>query len=216
MTATIRLSLALLPLASYFVFLGVLHSGRRPRVVSGPVDVGCLAFALGGVIAFGPFGGLVINTVFPGPNLPAWLAMASLVGLITMMIASRARTRLIVYNVDGRELTDAVGRVMATFAVRVANTIHGYEDVHGRRGVTVDIGPRLGWGTVTAYGEAPEALIDAIRAGLRAQLAAKSQRSSPLRLLWFGLAGATIAILVLGIPLMSRHELPAAVRKIGR
>ncbi len=215
MTTQIRLLLALLPLAGYFAVLGMLHAGRRPRVVAGPADFGCLALGLGGLIAFGPLGGLIVNTVFPKPNLPAWLAMASLVGLLAMMGASRARTRFVVYNVDGQALTDAIGRVMEAIAAPVTATLHGYEDAKGRRGVTVEIGPILGWGIVSAHGEAPEALIDAVRSALRARLDAPRRIRSSLVTLWFGLAGATLAVLFIASTLMTRAEIRAAVRKIG-
>lgn len=215
MMTTTRLLLALLPLAGYFAVLGMLHAGQRPKVVAGPVDFGCLALGLGGLIAFGPLGELIVNAVFPKPNLPAWLAMASLVGLLAMMGASRARSRLVVYNVDGRALTDAVGRVMESVAGPVAATVHGYEDARERRGVTVEIGPRLGWGIVSAYGEHPEALIDAIRSDLAAQLGSPRRDRSGLVVLWLTLAAATLAVLFVGWTLMSRPEIRAAARKIG-
>ena len=215
MTTTTRLLLALLPLAGYFGLLGVLYSGRRPHVVAGPVDFGCLAFGLGGLIAFGPLGGLIVNIVFPRPNLPAWLAMASLVGLLAMMGASRARTRFVVYNVSGQALTDAIGRVMEAVAGPVTATLHGYEDAKGRRGVTVEIGPILGWGIVSAHGEAPEALIDAVRPALKARLDAPRRIRFSLVALWYGLAGTTLTVLYIATILMARADIRAAVRKIG-
>ena len=215
MTPTIRLLLALMPLAGYFAVLGALHTSRRPKVVAGPVDSGCLAFGLGGLIAFGPIGGLVVNAVFPRPNLSAWLAMASLVGLLAMIWASRARTRLVVYNVDAKALSEAVGHVMESASGTVSPTVHGYEDARGRRGVTVEVGRILGWGLVVAYGENPEALIDAIRSGLAAQLDATLPRRSRLAALWFGLASGTVAVLCVAAALLTRPEVRAAARKIG-
>ena len=215
MTTQIRLLLALLPLAGYFALLGMLHAGRRPKIVAGPADFGCLALGLGGLIAFGPLGGLIVDTVFPRPNLPAWLAMASLVGLLAMMGASRARTRFVVYNVSGQALTDAIGRVMEAIAGPVTATLHGYEDAKGRRGVTVEIGPILGWGIVSAHGEAPEALIDAVRSALKARLDTPRRIRSSLVALWFALAGVTLAVLFIATTLMTRDEVRAAVRKIG-
>lgn len=216
MTTQTRLLLALLPLAGYFAVLGMLYAGRHPKVVAGPVDFGCLALGLGGLIAFGPLGELIVNTVFPRPNLPAWLAMVSLVGLFAMMGASRARSRLVVYNVDSQALTDAVGRVMEAIAGPVTATVHGYEDAKNRRGVTIEIGPILGWGIVSAHGEAPEALIDAVGSALKARLDAPRRIRSSLVALWFALAAATLAALFVASTLTSRPEVRAAVRKIGR
>ena len=48
MTPAMQIALTATPLAAYFYALGLFHSGRRPRLVSGPVDVGLMAFGLGG------------------------------------------------------------------------------------------------------------------------------------------------------------------------
>ena len=163
MSGLVRMALAFLPLAAYFSVLGVWQSGRRPRVVSGPRDFALLAFGLGGMIAFGPLGEAVIVSVFRRPSLAAWLAVASLVGLLALLAAARARKRLVVYQVEAADLDLALGRAMEFVAGDATRTLHGYEDVPGRRGVTVEVGRRLRFGVVEAHGDRPEALIEAIR-----------------------------------------------------
>src|SRR5438309_1399111 len=47
------------PLGFYLWVLGLWQSGRRPHVVRGLTDFTLLAFGVGGVLAFGPFGQLL-------------------------------------------------------------------------------------------------------------------------------------------------------------
>jgi hypothetical protein len=216
MTTVVRLALALLPLAGYFAILGTWYSNRRPKVVSGPADFAMLAVALGGLISFGPAGGLVVNAVFPRPNLSAWLAMASLVALLAMFWANSARSRLVVYHVDGQVLKDAVGRVMELIAGPTTSTVQGFEDTANRRGVTVEIGPLLGYGVVEAYGEEPEALIDRIRSDLMVHLEPATRIRSTFVALCFALAGGTLAILCIAVVMLARAEMHAALPRVGR
>jgi hypothetical protein len=215
MTPTVRLALALLPLAAYFAVLGAWYAGRRPRVVAGPLDFGFLAFGLGGVIAFGPVGGLVVNAVFPHPNVSAWLAIASLVGLLAMFWAARTKARLVIYHVDGEALKDAVRLAMEGIAGPVMSTVHGFEDATHRRGLRVEIGRSLGYGVIEAYGERPEVLIEAIRSALGPRLDAKVANRARLAAVWFALAGGTFTLLLVVLFLMSRAELHAVRKAAG-
>ena len=57
MTAAVQIALTATPIAAYLYALGLIHGGSTPRVaLSGPADVALMAFGLGGLVAFGPFG----------------------------------------------------------------------------------------------------------------------------------------------------------------
>jgi hypothetical protein len=213
MTGPVRMVLAFLPLASYFGLLGKWQNGKRPRVISGPRDFLLLAFALGGLIAFGPVGQILVSTVFPRPSLSAWMAVASLTSLLAMVGASRARKRLVVYHVEADELDHALGRAMESVAGFTTRTIHGYEDVLGRRGVTVEIGRRLRFGVIEAYGEGAESLIVAVRPALISQLATVSPRPSHLGTILYALGCATFVLPIAAV-VISRPDVQAALRKI--
>jgi hypothetical protein len=214
MMATFLQAQALVPLALYFFILGKWHSGSRPRLVTGASDFGVLALGLGGPIAFGPVGEFLVDFLFPRESLAAWLAVASGVGLLALVGSTRARRRLVVYHVEGHALTAAIGVALDRITGPVHQTLHGFEDTKGQRGLTVEVGSRLGFGVVEAYGENPESLIDRIRPELKATLSSVSSRSSRLATLCFGLSFATIAILCASTAYLTRSEVRAVVRRI--
>lgn len=215
MTGPMRLALALLPLAGYFFVLGRWHSGRRPKVVSGPLDLGLLAFGLGGLIAFGPVGEFVVNRVFPRPTVSAWLAMASLVGLLSLIAAARARRRIVVYHIEIDSLTDAIGRAMEDLVGPTRRTLNGFEGVKIPTAVTVEMGRRLGCAIVEAHGDRPEILAESLAPLLAANLSGARGPATRLATLWFGLACGTMIVLGVTTTLMVRPLARGAVQTVG-
>ncbi len=214
MTGSARMGLALLPLAAYFFTLGIWQSGKRPRVIAGTTDFGLLAFGVGGLIAFGPVGQVVVGTVFPRPSLPAWLAVASLVGLLAMIAAIWTRKRLVVYNVEAADLDRALGQAMGDVSESTLRTVQGFEDISGRRGVTVETHRRLRVATIEAHGERPEALIQAIYPALIKRLSVVESPATRLAAIWFALSCATLTI-PMSLALLARPEVRAALQKLG-
>src|SRR4051794_8939434 len=88
------------PMGFYLWVLALWQSDQHPRVVRGLVDFALLAFAVGGVLAFGPFGQLVAQMVFGRQDPVARLAVASLIGLWGCYLARRSMSRLVVYRVE--------------------------------------------------------------------------------------------------------------------
>ena len=216
MIATFRLALALVPLSVYFFLLGRWHSGSRPKLVTGARDFGVLALGLGGVIAFGPVGEFLVDFLFPRNSLAAWLAVASGVGLLALVGSTRARRRLVVYHIEKQELIPAISTALERITGPVHQTLHGFEDMRGQRGLTVEFGKRLGFGVMEAYGENPESLIDRIRPELQASLSVVVSRPSRLASLWFGLSFVSVVVLFGMTAYISRSEVRAIVRMIKR
>ena len=214
MMATFRLALALVPLALYFFILGKWHSGSRPKLVTGAIDFGVLALGLGGPIAFGPVGEFLIDFLFPRESLAAWLAVASGVGLLALIGSTRARRRLVVYHVEGHVLTAAIGVALERITGSVHQTLHGFEDTKGQRGLTVEVGSRLGFGVVEAYGENPESLIDRIRPELNTILSQVWLPQTRLATLWYGLSCATVAVLCASSAYLTRFEVWSLIRRV--
>ena len=103
--------LSLIPLAVYFLFLGIIHASRRPFILSGDADMALLSAAVSGMVFAGP-----MNLFFPvnaairfGSYI--WLLLAFLYFLITMMVILYSRPRLIVYNIDKSTLKEILERV---------------------------------------------------------------------------------------------------------
>ncbi|MEO6809297.1 MAG: hypothetical protein ABI353_09330, partial [Isosphaeraceae bacterium] len=151
MNGTLRVVLALAPLACYFFMLGVWRSGRSPRVVPGPLDFGLLAMGLGGLIAFGPIGSVLIQVIFPGPSVWAWLALAATWALLALFWLPRTARRLVVYNVEPSNLNQAVRDALIELPGSFAPTLTGFEDAEHGRGVAVRIVPGSRTGMVEAY-----------------------------------------------------------------
>ena len=105
------ISLSLIPLAVYFLALGIIHASRRPFILSGDADMALLSAAVSGMVFAGP-----MNLFFPvnaairfGTYI--WLLLAFLYFLITMMVILYSRPRLIVYNIDKTTLKEILERV---------------------------------------------------------------------------------------------------------
>src|SRR5438477_6651428 len=109
MSAAVQIALTATPLAAYFYALGLFHSGRRPRLVSGPVDVGLMAFGLGGLVAFGPFGRSVLTRLLGNDvGLLGWSLWLGLVIVWSLVLAGSAALRVTIYHLTNEELNRAV------------------------------------------------------------------------------------------------------------
>lgn len=180
--------LALWPLALYLLRVGLWLRSRRPKVVGGTIDTLWLAFGCGGLLAFGPIARFIVPWAFPKPNLWAWLAWPSFLVFLLLLSLPRASRRLVLYNADRAIVDEALTDVLATAPIEFRQTIGGFEDIDGRRGLNVDPG-RLGRTVaVEAVGPDPEILIGTIRRGLAQRLAARRVTPAASAVPWLILA----------------------------
>ena len=199
MTPAMQIALTATPLAAYFYSLGVLHSGKRPRMVAGPVDVGLLTFGLGGLVAFGPFGRAVLGRLVGEQAGPlAWSIWVGVVGLWALVLAGSASLRVTVYHVAPEDLDRAVRDALGQMEGRFSPTLSGYEDAGRGAGITVKHLRGLRSGSVEAYGRSPDLLIRELKPRLRATLNRLPQRASGVSHTMFGLACVTMLVPVSG------------------
>ncbi len=99
----LHLSIALGPLAVYFLVLGLLNLTPRPFLTTGGRDWGALGVGLSGLIVAGP-----MELFFPegsasvlGPFV--WLMLLALYLLTVLLIVLLARPRLVIYNISVEE-----------------------------------------------------------------------------------------------------------------
>jgi hypothetical protein len=195
MTPSMQIALTATPLAVYFYALGVLHSGKRPMMVTGPVDVGLLAFGLGGVVAFGPFGRAVLGRVAgEGAGPLAWSIWVGLVALWAVVLAGSAALRVTIYHVSPAELDKAVGESLGRLEGKFTSTLKGFEDQERGSGVTVKSFRFLRSGSVEAYGQGPDVLIRELRPRLQEALARYPQRGFGVSHAMFSLACLTMLV----------------------
>ena len=156
MTPAMQIALTATPLAAYFYALGVFHSGRSPRMVAGPVDVALLAFGLGGLVAFGPFGRAVLGRVV-GVDV-GWVAWSIWVGVVILwafVLSGSAMLKVTVYHVSPEDLEQAVREALGKLEGRFVDTLNGYEDPKRGAGLRVKSIRLLRSGSVEAYGQSP-------------------------------------------------------------
>jgi hypothetical protein len=194
MNLAVNVALAVGPLAAYFVMMGVLHGARRPTVVPGPLDFALLAIGLGGVLVFGPVGRMLVDRLFPGPSLWAWLALASAYGLLALLWGPRSARRLVIYHIGPEELRQAVREALLVVPGSFSPTIRGFEDADHSRGLTFEVGDRLRAGVIEAYGREAEALVAALGPVLRERLREVRTRPSRLASIWFAVAALTLIL----------------------
>jgi hypothetical protein len=197
MTGPWHYALTVGPLGFYLWVLAFWQSGRHPRVVNGLVDFALLAFGLGGVLAFGPFGQFLARSIFGQPDLLDWLVILSGLGLSASVFARKALHRVVVYHIDEPSLLAALDSVLSETGGHFARTIAGFEDREASRGLRVEFTGWLRCATVEAHGRDPESLIQDIRRRLRRKLATVPTRPSPIAL---GLYGTSILVML--VPLI--------------
>ena len=189
------------PLAAYLATIGLRQAGRRPRVVSGPLDSAFLGFALGALLAFGPVGraltaGLRSNLVTP--------VLLCALGLFLMILSARSRRRLMIYNADAPAVDRGLRLVLDALPGDYQRTLRGFEDRNGGRGLRVEASASYRTAEVEAFGEGPEPLIAAIEPALRRALAIEVGPGGwSLSRFWLSLASLTLTA-----PWRSRSSAP--------
>jgi hypothetical protein len=100
----LRLAIALVPLAAYFLLLALVNMRRRPFVTTGGCDLAALGGALSGMMLVGPielFRPEAASTDYGGY---VWLFMVVFYWLCVWLAVLVARPRLVVYNISAEEL----------------------------------------------------------------------------------------------------------------
>jgi len=204
-------ALAVGPLGAYLWVLAVWQSDRRPTVVRGLTDFALLAFAVLGLLTFGPVGQLLAKAVFRSPDLLDRLAVGSAFGIVACLFSVRALNRLVAYQVDPGVLTRALDDVLSRSDLHFTKTLGGYENRDAGRGLRVEFTPRLRCAVIEAYGLDPAGLIRAIRPQLRTRLGGETCPPSPVAAPLYA-ASLFVMLLPLVASFFARPEARAALR----
>lgn len=102
---------ALVPLGVYLLGLGVVHSRRRPLVLSGVWDGILLGGSLAGLALVGPLALVRPAAVAP---LWGWLIVLLLFGLLVALCVLVSRPRLVVYNITAEQMRPLVAEVVSS------------------------------------------------------------------------------------------------------
>jgi hypothetical protein len=195
MTPAMQIALTATPLAVYFYVLGVFHCGRGPRMIAGPIDVAMLAFGLGGLVAFGPFGRAVLGRlVGVQVGIVAWSLWVSVVVVWALVLAASASLRVTIYQVTPEDLKRAVHEALGRLEGRFVETLNGFEDSTRGAGLRVKSIRLLRSGSVEAFGSSPELLIRELKPELVAALGRVQPRASGVSHAMFALACLTMLV----------------------
>jgi hypothetical protein len=110
---TLHLCIALVPLAMYLLFIGVLNLIARPVVVSGGKDALAVGFAVSGFVIVGP-----MELFLPTPTafkLGAfvWLLLVAFYLLSLILVILLMRPRIVIYNVSPEQIRPTLAATIA-------------------------------------------------------------------------------------------------------
>ncbi len=100
----LRMAIALVPLASYFLLIGLLNMRRRPLMTTGGSDLAVLGVAMSGLVLVGPielFRPEVASVEF---GSYVWLFLLVFYWLWVWLAVLLGRPRLVIYNISGQHL----------------------------------------------------------------------------------------------------------------
>lgn len=104
----VHFAIAAIPIAVYFILIGVLRLRTRPLITSGWRDTLTLGIAASGLIALGP-----MQLFFPVQaaarwHVWVWVALFALYTLGLMMLLFSCKPRLVAYGMDDQQFSTAL------------------------------------------------------------------------------------------------------------
>ncbi|NIL96214.1 MAG: hypothetical protein GTO53_02670 [Planctomycetales bacterium] len=108
----LRTFIALGPLAVYLLLMGLVNVSRRPLLTTGSRDFYALGIAVAGMMIVGP-----LELFMPdGASRPiAWMLLLALYWMCLTLLILMIRPRLVIYNVTGEQLRQALAAALARF-----------------------------------------------------------------------------------------------------
>jgi hypothetical protein len=108
----LHLTIALLPVATYFLVMGLINRTSRPFLTNGLRDALALAIAVSGFAMVGPLKLFIPETAISRFGVYVWFMLLALYCLGASLVALLIRPRLIFYNVTSRELRPYLASVV--------------------------------------------------------------------------------------------------------
>lgn len=110
----LRLTIALVPLASYSMLIGLLNARRRPFVTTGGADLAALGAALSGLILVGPIELFRPEAASAEYGRFVWIFMLVFYWLCVLLAVLLAKPRLVIYNISIEELRPVLAETART------------------------------------------------------------------------------------------------------
>jgi hypothetical protein len=108
---SLHAAIALGPLATYLLVLGVVNLGRRPHVTSGARDAAALTMAIAGLVVAGPMELFLVEEAAVSYGAWVWAMMLVAYALFALLLILLMRPRLVIYNVTVDQLRPILEQV---------------------------------------------------------------------------------------------------------
>jgi hypothetical protein len=109
----LHVAIALGPLATYLLVLGLINLSPRPLVTSGGRDAAALGIAVGGLAVVGPMELFLVEEAAVAYGGAVWAMMLAAYALLVSLIVLLMRPRLVIYNIRLEELRSILADVAA-------------------------------------------------------------------------------------------------------
>jgi hypothetical protein len=109
----LHVAIALGPLATYLLVLGVINLSSRPLLTTGGRDAAALAMAVGGLVVVGPMELFLVEDAAVLYGGWVWAIMLAAYALMVVLAILLMRPRLVVYNITLEKLRPLLADVVA-------------------------------------------------------------------------------------------------------
>jgi len=109
---SLRLCIAIIPLALYALLIGAINLNRRPLLMSAARDTTALGMALAGMILVGPIELFAPESSFDKFGAWTWLLLGMLYSLLVTLLVMLQRPGLVIYNISLDEFRPALARAI--------------------------------------------------------------------------------------------------------
>jgi hypothetical protein len=109
----LHVAIALGPLATYLLVLGVVNLSSRPLLTTGGRDVAALAMAIAGLMVIGPMELFLVEEAAVWYGGWVWAIMLGAYALLVVLVILLLRPRLVIYNITLEQLRPLLADVVA-------------------------------------------------------------------------------------------------------
>lgn len=110
----VRLSLAVGPLAVYFLMFGFIHLARRPFLTTGGRDLAALGVAVSGLVIVGPIELFMPRAAAMNFGPLVWVLLIAFYVLCLTLLVLSGRPRLVIYNISFDELRPVLAEIVGS------------------------------------------------------------------------------------------------------
>src|SRR5262245_19135209 len=108
----LHVAIALGPVATYLVVLGIVNLSSRPLVTTGARDAATLAIALAGFVVVGPMELFLVEEAAALYGAWVWSIMLVAYALVVLLVVLLLRPRIIIYNITLEQLRPVLAEVV--------------------------------------------------------------------------------------------------------